>query len=44
MNVVDSTGVDMLAHNAAMHETAEKLCGIWTKMAISILQVEELVS
>ena len=34
VNVVDSTGVDMQAHDVAMHETDDKLCGIRTKLAI----------
>ena len=34
MNVVESTGVDMQAHDVAMHETDDKLCGIRTKLAI----------
>ena len=38
-NVVNSTGVDMQAHDVAMHETAEKFGGIWTKLAISMCRL-----
>ena len=38
-NVFDSTGVYMQAHDVAMHETAEKLCWIWTIMAISMCRL-----
>jgi len=41
-NVVDSTGVDMQAHAVAMHETADKLCEIGTKLAISMCRFEEV--
>ena len=38
-NVVDSTGVDMQAHDVAMHETDDKLCGIRTKLAIPMCRL-----
>ena len=39
VNVVDSTGVDMQAHDVAMHETDDKLCGIRTKLAIPMCRL-----
>ena len=38
-NAFDSTGVDMQAHDVAMQETADKLCGIGTKLAISMCRL-----
>ena len=32
----------MQAHDVAMHETADKLCGIGTKLAISMCRFEEV--
>ena len=41
-NIDDSTGVDMQAHDEAMHETTDTLCWIGAKSAISMCRFEEV--